>query len=452
LNFKKFLILSFPVFSFFMPYTVSSQISFSGEATLETVISSGEELPFWMYHNKRGRLSENTNLSGWVSGRGNYNLSYRTSLEIGGGILFQDGISDRIFIDELYARLESGKFYFTAGRKQQRELYNGLSASNRSILWSVNARPLPGIQIGTKGPLFIKGNTGLGVEGSWNEYVMEEDRHVSNAKLHHKNLLLVYRSKSAWEFKAGLQHFVQWGGVSTVLGQQPEKFKDYMNIIMGGEKPDPEYGEEHNAIGNHLGSYEIYVSKRFEGFNIEAFYNHLFDDGSGRRLGNTPDGRYGIFLEKNGKDSFINSLIYEFFYTHHQSHTTTGRHGADNYFNNSTYRSGWTYERRVLGAPFFTPDPEGDWFPNNKFTAHHLGIGGRLLNNTFSYPYKLLLSYARNDGRYTRPFVPKQDVAYIYSEIGLLRNWMNLDLQVGAEYDSYASPVYGVGVQARYQF
>jgi hypothetical protein len=450
--YRSFLLL--PIF--FITINAFSQIRFSGEATIGALISTGEKLPFWMYHNKRGRLSENTNISGWVTGRGEYDLSTSTFLEVGGGLLYQDGISDQLFIDEIYAHIESEKLYFTVGRKQQKELYNGLSVSNRSILWSLNARPLPGIQIGTNGPLFPfdpDNATGFGFEGSWNEYVMEKDRHVSYAKLHHKNLLLVYKTRNNFEVKAGLQHFVQWGGASKSEGQQPESFKDYLRVI-GGKSGD-EFARDsdfQNALGNHLGGYEIFVKKSFRDFSLELIYNHLFEDGSGRRLGNTPDGRYGVFLETKDKGRIINSVIYELYYTHHQSNTTTGIHKFDDYLNNSGYRSGWTYENRVLGAPFFTVDPDGEGIINNKFLAHHLGIGGQISNSFASYPYKVLLSYARNDGRYPRRFRPKQDVAYIYSEFGLMRSWIHLDLQFGAEYNSYASPTYGVGVQARYRF
>lgn len=435
---------------FFFSISALPQMKFSGEATTEALISTGKKLPFWMYHNKRGRLSENTNVTAWVTGRGNYDLGTTTTLEIGGGLLFQDGISERLFIDELYAHIESPKLYFTVGRKQQKELYNGLSASNRSILWSLNPRPLPGIQIGTNGPLFLNGATGFGIEGSWNEYIMEKERYVSNAKLHHKNLLLVYRFRNSLQIKGGLQHFVQWGGVDPLSGRQPEKINDYIRIISGqGGDKSATGGEQLNALGNHLAGYEIYVSRDFKNFNMEIFYNHLFEDGSGRRLGNTPDGRYGLFLEMKEKDRFINSVMYEFFYTHHQSHTTTGPHGPDNYFNNYRYISGWTYENRVLGVPFFTVNPDGEGFINNKFTAHHAGIGGQILNST---PYKILISYAQNDGRYGRRFIPKQDVAYLYMEYGLLRNFIDLDIQMGAEYNSYTSPVYGIGIRAHKRF
>jgi len=417
------------------------------------MISTGEKLPFWMYHNKRGRVSEDSHLAAWISGKGVYDLGYYSRLEVGAGILAQDGGKGGAFIDELYAHLDLEKVYITAGRKQQEELYNGLSASNRSILWSLNARPLPGIQIGTNGPLFLSGDYGFGIEGSWNEYLLEKGRFVTNAKLHHKNLLLVYRSENLFEIKAGLQHFVQWGGNSPRFGQQPEKFEDYFRIVTGqGGGDDARLGDQQNALGNHVGGYELFLAKTFRDFRVELLYNHLFEDGSGRRLGNTPDGRYGLYMETRDKDQIVNSFIYEFYYTDHQSHTTSGNHKFDNYFNNGMYNSGWTYENRILGVPFFTVNPDAPGIINNKFKAHHFGIGGQFSNYFNAWPYKFMLSLARNDGTYPRRYRPKQDVAYVYFEYGLFRKFLDLDLQLGAEYNSTNSPLYGIGIQASKRF
>src|SRR5690606_16390754 len=96
-------------------------------------------------------------------------------------------------------------------------------------------------------------------------------------------------------------------------------------------------------------------------YNIHFIYNHLFEDGSGRRLGNTPDGRYSIYVEDvedTHVKKWVRAIMYELYYTKHQSYTSSGNDGTDNYFNNNLYRSGWTYESRVLGVPFITLDED----------------------------------------------------------------------------------------------
>ena len=139
--------------------------------------------------------------------------------------------------------------------------------------------------------------------------------------------------------KAGLQHFVQWSGTSHKLGKQPSKLEDYWRIISGRQgSTGAHLGDQQNALGNHLGGYELSVSREMTSFHIKLFYNHLFEDGSGMMLRNTPDGRYAIYLEKKDKKELINSFIYEVYYTQHQSYTFPNTDGRDNYFNNFIYR------------------------------------------------------------------------------------------------------------------
>src|SRR5680860_55048 len=131
----------FVLFSF-LSFSGYSQLEFSGEVNLQGMYSTGENLPFWMYMNQRGRISENTNAAGWITGRAVYDLGYTSTLEVGVGILYQDGISDRVFLDESYVQFRNTWLEVIAGRKQQPEKYNGLSAANENIVWSLNAQPL----------------------------------------------------------------------------------------------------------------------------------------------------------------------------------------------------------------------------------------------------------------------------------------------------------------------
>ena len=86
--------------------------------------------------------------------------------------------------------------------------------------------------------------------------------------------------------------------------------------------------------------------------------------------------------------------------------------GADNYFNNSGYRSGWTYYGRTIGLPLFFPagTHAGTWtgsgvtlgVENNRIRAHHIGIAGKLFRRA---PYKLMLTYSQNYGIYKKAYI-----------------------------------------------
>lgn len=438
--------------TFLALYSISanSQVEYTGKVTAEGYYTTGEELPFWMYHNKRGRISEDTNLAGWISGKAVYNFGAASSLEAGAGVLYQDGIGDNVFLDEAYLQFRNNWLQITGGRKQREELYNGLSATNENILWSLNARPLPGLQIGTTRPIMVFPKAGVGFEASLEEYVLEKDRHVSNARVHHKSFHLVYQPNEEWRIRAGIQHFAQWGGDSKTTGPQPEGFSDYIKVFSGREGGENAVGgDQVNVLGNHLGSYELFVKRSFPDWCLEFIYNHIFEDGSGSRYANFPDGRYGFYVNIKNKERLINSFIYELYYTKNQSVNSTGPHKNDTYFNNYlTYRSGWTYHQRILGAPFFKYDPVENRIENNRFVAHHLGFSG----NIGEFPYKLLASYARNGGTVERAYSPKQDVGNLYSEITIFQKWINIDLQLAAEVKDSNSPVFGTGISLSKRF
>ena len=429
-----------------------AQIEFSGEVNLRGMLSSNDELPFWMHRNQRGRVSSTTNFTGWINGKANYEINRDKTLEIGGGILYQDAFKDEVFLDELYAQYKNSWLTIIVGRKQRKELYDGLSATNENILWSLNSRPMPGLQFKTNAPIFFSRDRKWGFEASWSEYIMEKDRFVEFARVHHKSISLIYQPNQNLKIKAGLQHFAQWAGTSTdpEVGKQPQGFVDYLRIVTGrggGENSTP--SDQANVLGNHIGSYEFSVTKGYKDFSLSFIYNSIFEDGSGSRFANIPDGRYGIFMKYKDKDRLFNAFMYEFYYTKNQSRYTFS--GADNYFNNGpVYNSGWTYEKRVLGAPFFTEQEDGLGIKKNAFLVHHIGFGGQFSNYFHSYPYKLLLSMVGYEG--SSSIGPEQEMLFLDYQIRVFQSFVDIGVNLSAEYDSFTSPNYGAGIHVSKSF
>lgn len=435
-----------------------SQSGFSGEVNLEAYLSSKEELAFWLYKNKRGRVSETGNFSSWFSAKQQWELGRDGVLELGGGFLFRDGLEQQVLLDEVYMNYQNSFFRISLGRRQRDELYNGLSATNENILWSLNARPLPGLEMETTGPVYFTGEKGLGFEARWADYYLGRDRHVQDALVHHKMFRIVFKTYNSWQFKVGIQHFAQWAGTSPDRGKQPSQFSDYLKIVTGrGGGEEALQGDQNNALGNHLGSWEIYVTKEFlrrgrPQFKLGFIYNNIFEDGSGSRLDNFPDGRYGIFYETSEKNKLVNSLIYEFFYTRHQSHDVN-RWGADNYLGHAmTYNSGWTYQNLILGAPFFGFDPEENFIYNNKFSAHHFGLAGQFSTLWNTYPYRILLSFAHNEGTFRRGITPNEDALHLFGEFRVLNHPVQINLQPAASFSNREEPIFAGGISLRKRF
>ncbi|MDT0689845.1 capsule assembly Wzi family protein [Salegentibacter sp. F188] len=434
------------VLIFFIQFKATSQnLQYSLDINSYGTAYSKEESPFWIHSNKRGRVNESSNLTGWINGEAQYFITENASIEVGMGLLYHDGYNSKLKFDESYLSFENSWLNITAGRKQREELFLGLSASNESILWSLNARPLLGFRIETTKPVFLFNDHGIGFTGSFGEYYLDDERFVQNVRVHHKSFNLVYKSAGNFQLSAGLQHFVQWAGVSPEYGKLSDGWEDYLRIFLGGQG-DNEAGVAENAEGNQIGSYEVKLKTELSDYKIELLYNHLFEDGSGRMLFNTPDGRYGIFIEdtyKLSENNWIKALMYELYYTLDQSEGSGTTDGDDNYFSHNLYKSGWTYENRIIGMPFITMNDNRIRVYNNTLVAHHLGITGMAFN---SYPYKLLNSYRINYGYKGNDVLDNKILSsFLEVEVYNLNN-LNINIQVGADIISNAPANVGAGI------
>ena len=119
---------------------------------------------------------------------------------------------------------------------------------------------------------------------------------------------------------------------------------------------------------------------------------------------NVPDGLWGITI-RNPKFLFVKGILYEYLNTTDQSgpyHDKDGiiYGGADSYFQNYVYHSGWTYNNRIIGTPFIslpTFNSIGVMTSlNNRVQVHHIGIEGDIA----SYEYRILSSFSKNYGNY----------------------------------------------------
>lgn len=455
---------------------VQSQNNFSIEANVFAVYSKDDTSPFWFYSNRRGRIDESTQVATWLTLKKLWKIGPGSSLEFGAGGLYKnESPTENFIVDELYGQYSNQWLRLVAGLKHYDEYYNGLSATSGNLLWSLNARPLPGIELKVEEPIYFLFDDHLGLSGSWGEYLMGQDRFVKNARLHKKSLYLNYKSENDFRIKLGIEHFVQWAGETPeeYIGKIPKTFKDYLRIVAGqGGGEDSYLGEQTNALGNHLGTYELRIFKEFEKFNLELFYSHLFDDGSGMLFYNAPDGLYGFFVDfnKNGKETkWINQFLYEFYYTKEQSHQRTPfRHIWDNYLNNGMYQSGWTYKSNVIGLPFFTLNKYDNEpvavIGNNRILVHHLGVNGDFFNK---FPYKFLFSYRNNSGhvrsdgdtgenRYPLDdprgsFNIAHEIISTYMEVEIIEKPLNISLELGADFsENNNNPAVGILITKRF--
>jgi hypothetical protein len=435
------------VFLVFFLVTFSGQsqvVEYSAEASLQAMFSSEEQNPFYLYTNQRGRIDEVTDVAGWLTGSGKFFIDQEAFFEIGGGVLYQNGFTDKVQLDEYYVSYTNSWMQAFAGRKQRKELYWGLSATNENVLWSLNARPLPGIGVRTIRPVYFWKDAGLGFKAEWQEFLTDDQRYVENLRVHHKSFHLVFSKIRNFELTFGVQHFVQWAGNSPDYGKLPSGFNDYTKVFLGREGEDDVSGEEANALGNQLGSYEIYLNTSISHYNVQLLYNTLFEDKSGLMLRNTPDGRYGFYIEDQDPDKWLQAFMYEYYYTRNQSKNFPTPDGKDNYFNNNLYRSGWTYQSRVIGLPFILINDQRERIGDNNIVAHHIGLTG---NAFYQFPFKLLTSFRMNYGAKSGSSTPNDEVFSGMLDLQVWQGFLKMNLLIGGDIHTSEKNVFGAGLR-----
>ena len=426
--------------------------TYSQKTTYNTAVSAevylGEdELPYWFYTNQHGQLDAQTNFLGLAEQNVIFNLSENSSIELKGGLLYSDGIQDDFIIDQLYAKFKNKWVIASLGVFHEEEELDGLSSTNNNILWSGNSRSLPGILVEANAP--IKLFKGLSIDWGLGHYELNDDRDVDGAMVHYKRLGATYAFSEKSKFTIEVQHFVQWGGTSPRFGELPSGFSDYIDIFFAsraGDENAPE-GEQINALGNHLGSFNLNYEGKIGDATFQLYHQHLFEDGSGTSWNNFPDGLWGSYLKLD--NSIIKSVLYEYVHTINQGGFGR-RNGNDDYFKNGIYRSGWRYNGRTIGVPFIIPTNIDTGTGTTRVRAHHLGLTAAY--KKFDFNFKA--SYVQSLGTFINPIIPKIETIYTYgSTTYKTETYGAITLLAGIDAISGAGKTkYGLGFQYKYAF
>ncbi len=428
----------------------SQQFTLNGKIAATAIVSSENEIPFWFYTNSNFSIAELTNTS--ITGEITTKLKFSSLNIIAGTAIYgRDGVEDAVQRRDLYIQFENPWLFATVGSKKEAEVLDGLSATNQNFLLSGNARPLPGIILEANNPIKIS-NT-FAVDWAIAHYVLNDKRYVKSPNLHHKKLAFIATFNEKHKLTAKIQHYVQWGGTSPEYGKLKDGFNDFFKIFFASKyKEIGLEGEIQNAIGNHLGSYMLNYEYKNRWGQFSVYHEHPFEDGSGTRLANFPDGVWGaFFMPKNQK--IISSILYEYIDTMDQSGVSIS--GRDHYFRNAIYRSGWTYEKNIIGSPFILYnknlplDVNSSRFLSNRSKTHHLGIAGGF--KKFQWKFKSTL--AKYFGTYTRPFKPEWKYWYTYGSLSYkVEKLGTFTILGGVDVSNVSKTIIGGGIQYSYSF
>lgn len=301
------------------------------------------------------------------------------------------------------------------------------------VAWSGNAPTFPKVQLHTPNyvPLggFLRKKLAFraGYAHGW-----FANTYIQGSYLHQKYLYIrIGKPAARVSVVAGINHQVQWGGRADYLlntdlavnGNLPTSFRDYLSLITG-RYPDALENDRFttydgtNRIGNHVGSYDLSVEWKRPHSNWLLYHQHYYEDASGLALRNVPDGLSGLRFrnEQTRPVAFrLSRVVLEWLSTMNQSGSifdlTARYQGADNYFNNSQYREGWSYRSYAIGTPLAMPRPglsdavnainSGGYFLDNRLKMAHIGLIGQFRRGP---TVTLRATYSQHYGIYNTPF------------------------------------------------
>ena len=384
--------------------------------------------PFWATANRNGLMPESSGALLWVQARKPYDtdrtLQWRAALSLAARSEAADPFS--CLVDEAYAGIRWKALSVEAGLLHRAPDFvaepglGSLSATSGNVIWSGNARSMPGYTLSLD-PVAIPYLGGrVLLEGSFGDYRTTDTRQVQGALVHNTRFRFIFKLSQRLEFRMGLDHFAFWGGTSRdpEVGVFPVSFKNYLRMLLGRSALTGSLQDQFYVLGNQLGGECFRFDWRGEGWRMAFQHDIPYEDGSGMGFQNFPDGVNTLWFGWDDKRRWVSDLLYEYHHTTWQSgpvHDAMmgGEYvifgGRDNYFNHAEYRSGWTSFGRVIGDPLMLPEApvplgaEGSMIPgirSNRFRAHHFAMAGALFRVA---PYKLMLTWSNHYGTYDAP-------------------------------------------------
>lgn len=395
--------------------------------------SAGENTPFWLMNNLQGLGSPRKD-NGFVRAAiiKDTDKKKRFSWGAGADIVAGWRLTAPFSIHQLYAEARYRSLNIMAGSKEIWGDFNNPRLSSGNLLYSGNSMPIPQVRLGvfdyapfwgTHGWFSVKGYLAYGMftDARWQEsWASPESIRTKNVLYHSKGLWLRGGNTGSFPLtgEVGIEMASQFGGISYQpdgkVIKMPHKLKDWWKAFFPGHgSTSVHWGEEINVQGNMVGAYNIALSwLPKEDWSIKAYFEHYFEDQSQMTFEyGWKDGLWGIEVQLP-KNRFVSSFVYEYIATKDQTGAVLHNYedkipeqvsGRDNYYTNYLYGA-WQHWGMAIGNPLIVSPiynaNHNIFFKSTRLLGHHFAFAG---HPSDEIGYRVLLSYTRNWGTYTRP-------------------------------------------------
>ena len=427
---------------------------------------NGDFAPYYLASNRHGLLTQS--LQGYVRAGlfrpmdtdkmfsygfgadlvGGYSSSvdidrYRYDAALGGEWGYTSYRPSAFRVQQLYAEIKYWKLYLTVGVKEYDSFITNRELSSGNLLWSGNARPIPGARIGFLDFWAIPGTKGwlrILIDIMYGKFTDDDytrshyNYYNSNIALHswyhYKRFFFSTKKDEPFVFTIGMEHAAQFGGTYNPYAggffdeiQQQRIYKSsqnpklaFVDFVQALVPVENAFGRIYYA-GNHVGAWGVSGVYTFKNkARLKAYVQFPFEDGSGIGKLNGFDGLYGLEYD-SGRKNWLSGAVVEYLdmtnqsgpihYSPENDHPgspVTGHvSGADDYYNNYFY-NGWAHYGMGMGSPMLkSPLYNKDGYPkylHTRVRGGHIGVTGYIAGD---WKYRMLTSYRVSWGT---PFIP----------------------------------------------
>jgi hypothetical protein len=249
-------------------------------------------------------------------------------------------------IDYLYIHYSLKNFNFKIGKFFRNISSEDSYRSSGSMIESNNSLKPWRINISFN----IFKNKNISLLGDFSHGVLDRNStYLKNPYLHEKSLYSSYKINNS-KISLGIIHNTIWGGEVEGFGDLGGSLRDWLDVLIGDpgneDKPD---GEQVNSLGDAFGIIDFSFKQGIQKKYLKLYHQHFFEDNSGLKFKNWPDGLYGLEFS-NSKFFFLA----EYLNTKKQSGSIHPP-GLDSYYWNMIYTAGWTYNNKTIGNPYINP-------------------------------------------------------------------------------------------------
>lgn len=334
-----------------------------------------------------------------------------------------------IWLQQLYASVKWRGVFLTVGMKDRESRFVDNALSSGDLVQSNNARAIPQVRVGfvdyqdipfTKGWAQIDGEISYGkmadsdyVRNHYNYY----NTHIATDELYTFKRIS-FRSNPTKPFwvSVGMQVAGFFGGTTSWyhkgILERSQKNRSNLKAYWDMFVPSLNNGDKYFE-GSSLGSYDFKAQYTLTGgHQVAAYFQWLWEDGSGMAKRNKTDGLWGVeYHRTDGNKHALQGIVAEYLDFRDQSGPlhwapsdypgttiTTEATGGDDYYNNNSYNS-YANFGMALGSPFLvSPLYNLNGYPQymfNRANGFHLAAQGWLSN---SVSWKSAVSYSKSWG------------------------------------------------------